>query len=243
MYFKKLKWSSLAAIIFAIVSMMTISCDKQPVGPTGPDPVGPPVPGQYLSFADFRALYPGSGTYTIPNGTKKIRGVVISNSANEAAGNFRLQDESGSGIYFYSAVGSPVYSMGSVLEINPTGGGVLLLYNGDLELKSVPQANVVPVGGTIAITPRPATIAQVIANKDVWASSLVKISNLTSITVSSSNATGTNYNVTDATGTITLFVRTASGITVNTNGTSITGYVSIYNSSAEIGIRTASDIQ
>jgi hypothetical protein len=243
MYFNKLKWSPLAAIIFAIVSLLTISCDKQPVGPTGPDPVGPPVPGQYLSFADFRALYPGSGNYTIPAGTKKIRGVVISNSINEAAGNFRLQDESGSGIYFYSAVGSPVYSMGSVLEINPTGGGILLLYNGDLELKSVPQANVVPVGGTITITPRAVTIAQVIANKDVWASSLVKISSLTSIIQGSTNGTGTNYTVSDATGSITLFVRAASGITVNMSGTSITGYVSIYNSSAEIGIRTASDIQ
>lgn len=243
MRLKKLKYSPVAAIAFFVMSIISLSCDKQPVGPTGPDPVGPPIPGQYLSFADFRALYPGSGNYTIPTGTKKIRGVVISNSINEAAGNFRLQDESGSGIYFYSAVGSPVYSMGSVLEIDPTGGGMLILYNGDLELKSVPQANVVPVGGTIVITPRAATIAQVIANKDTWASSLVKISSLTSITVSSSNATGTNYNVSDATGSITLFVRTASGITVNMSGTSITGYVSIYNSSAEIGIRTAADIQ
>jgi len=243
MSLNKLKYSPVVAIALMLVSMFSLSCDKQPVGPTGPDPVGPPVPGQYLSFADFRALYPGSGNYTIPTGTKKIRGVVISNSANEAAGNFRLQDESGSGIYFYSAVGSPVYSMGSVLEINPAGGGILLLYNGDLELKSVPQANVVPVGGTITITPRTATIAQVIANKDTWASSLVKISSLTSITVTSSNGTGTNYNVTDATGSITLFVRTASGIAVNLSGTSITGYVSIYNSTAEIGIRTASDIQ
>ncbi len=243
MYFNKQKRIPLVAMIFACASLLSVSCNKQPVGPTGPDPVGPPAPGTYLTFAQFRALYPGSGNFTIPAGTKKIRGVVISNSANEAAGNFRLQDESGSGIYLYTVVGSPVYSMGSILEINPTGGGILLLYNGDLELKSVPQANIVPVGGTIPITPRTATVAQVIANKDTWASTLVKISNLTSITQVSTNGTGTNYNVTDATGTITLFVRTASGITVNTSGTSITGYVSIYNSSAEIGIRTAADIQ
>jgi hypothetical protein len=243
MYFNKLKRSLQAAMSFAIVSMLMISCDKQPIGPTGPDPVGPAAPGQYISLTDFRALYPGSGSYTIPTGTKKFRAVVISNSANEAAGNFRLEDESGSAIRLYSAVGSPVYSMGSVLEVDAAGAGVLDLYNGDLELKSVPQAKVVTMGGTITITPRIATIAQVIANKDAWASSLVKISSLTSITVSSSNGTGTNYNVSDATGSITLFVRTASGITVNTSGTSITGYVSIYNSSAEIGIRTASDIQ
>ena len=165
--------------------------------------------------------------------------MVISNSANEAAGNYRLQDESGSGVYFYSVVGSPIYSLGSVLEINPTGGGILTLYNGDLELKSVPQANVVPVGGTITVTPRVATIAQIITNKNIWASSLVKINNITSITQASSNA----YNITDATGTLSSFVRVASGITVNTSGTSLTGYVSIFNSTTQVQIRTAADIQ
>ncbi len=243
MYFKKLKWSPLAAIIFAIVSILTISCDKQPVGPTGPDPVGPAAPGQYISLTDFRALYPGSGNYTIPNGTKKFRAAVISNSANEATGNFRLQDESGSGIRLYAAIGSPVYSLGSVLEVDPTGGGVLELYNGDLELKSVPQAKVVLQAGTITVTSRSATIAQVIANKDAWASSLVKISNLTSITQGSTNGTGTNYTLTDASGSITMFVRTASGITVNTSGSTITGYITIYNSAAEFVIRSAADIQ
>ena len=243
MSLKKLKYSLTAAIVFAAVSVFSFSCDKQPVGPTGPDPVGPPVPGQYLSFTDFRALHTGGGDVTIPAGTKKIRGVVISNSANEAAGNYRLQDESGSGIYFYSVVGSPVYPMGSVLEINPTGGGILTLYNQDLELKSVPQANVVPVGGTIVVTPRVATVAQIIANRNIWASSLVKVNNITSIAQASSNATGVTYNITDATGTMSMFVRVVSGITVYTSGTSITGYVSIYNSTTQIGIRNAADIQ
>lgn len=238
--FRKTRSFLLASMLIALGM---ISCDKQPVGPTGPDPVGPPAPGTYMSFAEFRALHTGGSDVTIPAGTKKIRGVVISNSANEAAGNYRLQDESGSGIYFYSVVGSPIYTMGSVLEINPTGGGVLTLYNGDLELKSVPQANVVPVGGTIAVTPRVATVAQIIANKNTWASSLVKINNVTSITQVSSNSTGVTYNVTDATGTLSMFVRVASGISVNTSGTSVTGYVSIYNSTTQIGIRTAGDIQ
>ena len=220
-----------------------VSCDREPIGPTGPDPVGPPVPGQYMSFAEFRDLFVGPADMTIPAGTKKIRGVVISNSINEAAGNYRLQDESGAGIYFYSVVGSPIYAMGSVLEIDAAGSGVFTLWNGDLELKSVPPAKVVPLGGTLNITPRVATISQIIANRDEWASSLVRINNITSISVGSTNATGTTYNIVDATGTMSMFVRTASGITVNTGGTSITGYVSIYNSTTQIGIRTAADIQ
>jgi len=238
----KQKYSPVAVIALLVVSLFSFSCDKQPIGPTGPDPVGPPVPGQYLSFTDFRALHTGGGDVTVPATTKKIRGVVISNSANEAAGNYRLQDESGSGVYFYSVVGSPVYTMGSILEINPVGG-VLTLYNGDLELKSVPQANVVPVGGTITVTPRTATVAQIISNKNTWASSLVKISNVTSITQASANSTGVTYTITDATGSLSMFVRVASGITVNTSGTSVTGYISIFNTTTQIGIRSATDIQ
>ncbi len=236
----KRSWKALAVFAFALP--LLISCNKVPEGPTEPDPLPPPPPGTYMSFTDFRALYTGTDI-TVPAGTKKIRGVVISNSANEAAGNYRLQDESGSGIYLYSVVGSPIYSMGSVLEIDAAGSGMLISYNGDLELKSVPQAKVIPVAGSLTVTPRVATISQVIANKNAWASSLVKINSLTSITTGSVNSTGTNYNVSDATGTITLFVRTASGIVVNTSGTSITGYISIYNNSAELGIRTAADVQ
>jgi hypothetical protein len=129
------------------------------------------------------------------------------------------------------------------LDINATGGGKFTLYNGDLELMSVPQTNIVSVSGALTITPRVATIAQILTNKNTWASSLVKINNVTSITQASSNTTGITYNVTDATGTLSMFVRNASGINVNVNGTSITGYVSIYNTTTQIGIRTAADIQ
>ena len=236
MNFQSIKYTLTALV----VSVLFLSCDKEPVGPTGPDPLGP---GDYMSFAEFRALYPGSGDYTIPTGTKRIRGVVISNNTNEASGVYRLQDESGSGIYLYTVIGSPVYPIGSVLDINATGGGKLTLYNGDLELMSIPQSNISQVSGAITVTPRVATVADIIANKNTWASSLVKINNVTSITQSSSNSTGITYNITDATGTLSMFVRTASGISVNTSGTSVTGYVSIYLTTTQIGIRTAADIQ
>ena len=235
-------WSGkIAALMMTVVILL--SCDKQPIGPEGPDPVPPPPPGTYLSFAEFRALYSGTADMTVPSGTKIIRGVVISNSTNEAVGNFRLQDESGSGIYLYTVVGSPIYAMGNVLEIDAAGAGLFTLWNGDLELKSVPQAKVVLQGGTLAVTPRVATVAQIIANREAWASSLVKINNVTGIAQGSSNSTGITYNITDATGTLSMFIRTASGITVNTAGTSVTGYVSIYNTTTQVGIRTTADIQ
>jgi hypothetical protein len=242
MQVQKLYREVLMTMTMATLMIALPSCDREPIGPNGPDPLPPPPPGTYMPFSEFRALHTGGADVTVPAGTKKIRGVVISNSANEAAGNYRLQDESGAGVYFYSVVGSPIYAMGSVLEIDAAGSGVLTLYNGDLELKSVPQAKVIPVAGTITVTPRTATIAEIIANRDEWASSLVKINNL-SISFLSSNSVGTTYNLTDATETMSMFVRNVSGITVNTNGTSITGYVSIFNSNTQIGIRTAADIQ
>jgi len=239
MEFRKIKWTAVALVMMAGTVLM--SCDKQPIGPTGPDPVGPPPPGYYITLKDFRALYPNTGAFTIPTGTKKFRAAVISNSANEASGNYRLQDESGFGIRLFAASGSPVYAMNSILEVD-AAGATLDLYNGDLELKSVPQAKVVPLSGTLPLTARTATVADINTNKDAWSSSLVKISNVT-ITAGTTNGTGTNYNVTDATGTLTLFVRSASGISVplGPNHT-VTGYVSIFNSSAELGIRSTADI-
>ncbi|MBM3922440.1 MAG: hypothetical protein FJ340_04450 [Sphingomonadales bacterium] len=227
--------------------LLTSACNKQPIGPTGPDPIVPTNPSQLLPLAQFRALYPGSGTFLVPAGTKKIRGVIISNNANEAAGNFRLQDESGSGLYLYTTIGSPVYPLGTVIEIDAAGVGELILFNGDLELKSVPKekVNVVPV--TLSILPRTATCAQILANRNAWASSLVKINNLSSITQTNTNSTGTTYTLTDGTGSLTMFVRTASGISVNTTGRSVTGYVSIFKTATQdatqIGIRSAADIQ
>ena len=235
-----------------LLSGLLSSCDKQPIGPTGPDPIIPSSPAELMSIANFRALYPGTGTVTVPAGTKKIRGVVVSNSANEAVGNFRIQDESGAGIYLYTVVGSPVYALGSVLEIDAAGAGQLLLYNGDLELKSVPMEKVVVVPMTIDITPRVATCAEVVANRNSWSSTLVKINNLTGITQSSTNTAGITYTLTDASGSLTMFVRnipttTTPSITVNTSGRSVTGYVSIYKTTTQdatqIGIRTATDIQ
>lgn len=240
MRFSNIKQFTTALFVLLITSVLFVSCDKEPVGPTGPDPLGP---GDYMTFSAFRALYPGSGDYIFPTGTKRIRGIVISNNTNEASGSYRLQDESGAGVYLYTVIGSPIYPMGAVLDINPTGGGKFTLYNGDLELMSVPQSNIVQVSGAITVTPRTATVAEIITNKNTWASSLVKINNVTSITQASSNTTGVTYNVTDATGTLSMFIRNISGITVNTSGTSVTGYVSIYNTTTQIGIRTAADIQ
>ena len=237
--------NTLAALL--ITGLVSVSCNKQPIGPVAPDPA---IPGSYMTIAQFRALYTATGgaEMGVPMGTKKFRGVVISNSANEAAGNYRMQDESGRGIYLYSVPGSPVYAQGSVLEIDASKGGVLLLYNGDLELKNVPQANVVPVSSSITVTPRIATAQTVKDSMHVWSSTLVTINNVTIMKSGAANSTGQNYSITDATGAIVSFVRVASGIVLpEGTATSITGYVSVYQPGttpavAQLTVRSATDV-
>lgn len=226
-----------------VLVLIFVSCDKQPIGPEGPDPYIPPPPGTYMKISELKALYPGTGDFTIPAGTKKVLGVVISNSGNEAAGNYRLQDENGGGLYLYTVVGSPVYPLGSILEVDAAGAGVFTIWNGDLELKNVPQAKVVLKSGTLAVIPRVATAAEIITNRTNWSSTLVKINNVTGITQASTNSAGITYNITDASGTVQMFVRTASNITVNTSARSVTGYVNIFNTTTQIGIRSAADLQ
>lgn len=240
----KLKLSSIALFACAILSFSLVSCDKQPIGPTEPDPLGPPDPSRYITLVDFRALYTGGGVdQNIPAGTKKIRAEVVSNTINEASRVYRLQDESGGGLYLFAASGSPVYAQGTVLEIDAASSGVHTIFNGDLELKNVPQAKVVQLSGSLSLAIREATIADIIANNNTWSSSLVRIKNVISIVQASTNSAGVTYNITDATGVLSTFVRNTSGITVNTSGTTVTGYVSIFNSATQVGIRTVDDIQ
>lgn len=206
-----------------------------PAGNVDPNP-------SRITLVAFRALQPGTADVTVPANTH-FTAKVVSNNTNEASGNYRLQDESGAGIILYTVVGSPVYPIGTVLNVNAGGGGVITLFNGDKELKTVPMDNITISTLAINLTPVVKTCAAIIAERNTISSTLVKINNLTSIVAGTSNATGTNYTVTDATGSLKMFVRAASGITVNAAGTSITGYVSIFNTDTQIGMRSASDIQ
>jgi hypothetical protein len=244
MYSFKLRSVFLACAALILCGLIS-SCNKQPIGPSAPDPVSP---ASYMTIAELRALYSGTAEIVVPAGTKKFRGVVISNSANEAAGNFRLQDESGRGIYLYTLVGSPVYALGTVLDIDASKGGRLLLFNGDLELKNVPIASVVPVATTLTITPRIATAKTVVDSLQQWSSTLVTINHVTIAKSGAAGSTGQNYSITDATGAIVSFVRTASGIVLpEGTATSITGYISIYQPGtspavAQLTVRSAADV-
>ncbi|GAB4091076.1 DUF5689 domain-containing protein [Flaviaesturariibacter terrae] len=235
-----------SALAAATLLVLAASCDKQPVGPTGPDPYSP---YNYGTIAGVRALYSGTDA-AIPANSKKVRAIVVSNRLNEAAGNYRVQDESGRGINLFlgtSFTDTAKLRLGSQVDIN-INGGVVSTFNGDMQIKNLTAASFSKVDSNQAPVPRVTTVRQVLDSLQQWASTVVKLENVT-ISAGSTNTTGANYNITDASGTIVTFVRNGSNITVPTgNAQSLTGYVSIFQSATtgiitpQIILRTSNDI-
>ena len=176
------------------------------------------------SIADLKAY--ATGDSSIPAGVS-IRGIVISNSKNEAAGNYRLQDASGGIQLRFVQDANPAAAVGDSLTVT-VGGLTLSTYSGGLQVNDI---SVVAKSGTGIVIPRPVTIAEIKANQRAWESTLVTISDI-SITAGISNNIGANFIISDATGQLTTFVRNTSGITMPAAATSITGYVSLFQSTA-----------
>ncbi|CAN5505296.1 hypothetical protein BH11BAC2_BH11BAC2_05020 [soil metagenome] len=207
----------------------------------------PLPPTQLASISDIRNQYSGSAGSIA--GNLRINGVVISdiNFANSDPKNLYIQDATGGIVVRFTA--AHALQLGDSVEINVTGQS-LSEYNGLLEIggssPSVPVTNAIKVG-TGTIVPRPVTIAQILSNMagstDTWESTLVTVSNVT-IT-----GAGTTYNgnttVTDATGSLSMFTRSAatfSATTFPTGTVNITGIISDFNA-AQIFIRSTTDVQ
>jgi hypothetical protein len=198
---------------------------------------GVPAGLNYMTIAQIRAL--GAGA-TIPANTG-IRGVIVSNSANEAALNYRIQNNNGSGIQIRIPLfnPTPAYALNDSIAVEVSGLTVDL-FNGDMQITNI--ANTAKLG-TNTVTPRVATIAQITANANTWASTVVKINNAT-ITASTTNATGKNYTITDASGNIVTFIRNTLGYTPPIGAVaSITGYVSLFNGTPQLTLRVPADVQ
>ncbi len=178
-----------------------------------------------------------TGDSTIPAGTW-IEGVIVSDTKNEAARNYRLQDATAGLQLRFTTNGNPSAALGDKYAVY-VGGLKLSLFNGSLQIDGVETANKT---GTGTITPKTTTIADIIAAGRSWESQVVTIKN---VTISGS---GSNYTIKDATGELVTFIRTSSGITMPTAATGITGYVSIYQSAnatnpiVQLVLRTQDDI-
>lgn len=197
-----------------------------------------------ITIAALRAAYTGTDV-AFTSGS--VTGVIVSNANNEAAGNYRLaQEDNGAGVilYFGSAISS--LTQGTKVTVN-LSGGTITAYNADLELKSLIASNVASTS-TGTVTPRVVTVAQILANRAAWSSTLATINNAT-IAIASSTSSGVTYTISDATGSLSSYVRATAGITLAAGtATSVTGYVSVYKPSTatdtttQLGLRTQSDI-
>ena len=156
------------------------------------------------------------GDSIIPGGTW-IEGIIVSNTKNETAGNYRLQDGAvGIQIRFAKDANPAPGALGDKLKVY-VGGYRFSQFNGGLQIDG---PDISTTTGTGTVTPRVATIAEVIDKLRLWESTVVLIKNVTFI--------GGN-SIKDATGQITTFVRAGSGITLPDKADSVIGYVSYYN--------------
>jgi hypothetical protein len=201
-------------------------------------------PTAIISIADLRALYTGAATFA-PSG-RRITGVVISDRSTNNLNNqniFLQQGDGLSGICVRFGA-SHSFNLGDSIDVNVTGQEISE-FNGMLQLNNVPLSYASVVSTGKSITPRTATIAQIISNYRNWESTLVRIQNITSLTGGSGGRWSGSVNMTDATGSLIAF--TSSGASFATSSypgtvSSFTGYLTPFNSVRQISFRNLNDI-
>lgn len=195
-----------------------------------------------MPIDSLRMVFTGTTT-TCPVG-RKIKGIVISDNANQNTDpkNMVIQDGTAGIVVRFSA--AHAFAMGAEVEVR-VSGQELSEYNGLLEVNYVDPGNAVQTG-TGTITPRVATCAQIIANLQAWESTLVTVQAGTasgSATYSGSNT------LTDATGAVTLYTRTQASFATTalpSGPKNYTGVLSEYSFAtipAQLSIRSTADVQ
>lgn len=197
-----------------------------------------------IDIAALRALYPGTGTSDAPD-DRKISGVVISdrNSGNLNGQNLVLQQGDGLAGIVVRFTANHSFNIGDKLEVNVTGGS-LGEFNGWLQVSNLGLTAATKTG-TGTINPRIATTQQINDNFEAWESTLVQI-NTATITGGTSGTWKGTTTITDAAGTIASFTSSSANF-ANTNyptGTvTFKGYVSQFNSTKQVNMRTSADAQ
>jgi hypothetical protein len=182
-----------------------------------------------------------SGTIIIPDGWT-IRGTVISDisQGNITAKNIAVQDGAHGIIIRFTSNNSAIQLNDSV-QIDLTGGE-LYYYFGLLEVDQVPNARATVLGtGTIA--PAPVTISQIESDVNAYQSTLVV---LNGVTLSGNTSFAGSVTVTQGVETINMFTSASAlfaGNPLPAGTVNLVGLVNVQNGSAEIKMRSASDVQ
>ncbi|HEX5651770.1 MAG TPA: DUF5689 domain-containing protein [Chitinophagaceae bacterium] len=201
-------------------------------------------PTTVINTSELRALHTGTTT-SAPNG-RRITGVVISDrsKANIQDQNLVLQQGNGLAGITVRFDATHSFDLGDSLDIN-VSGQELSEFAGLLQVNLVPLTYATRVATGKTITPRNATIAEVNSNFETWESTLIKLSNITSLSGGTSGNWSGSVNLTDATGTMVAFTRSAatfSSTAYPATATSLIGYLAPFNATKQINIRNLNDV-
>lgn len=190
------------------------------------------------TISAIRALYAGSTTALT---SYSIKGVVTSdfNSQSVTGKNLFLQDATGGIAIRFAA--THFFALGSEISIDVTGG-LLGEFNGLLQIDGLNTSAATVVSNPGDVTPRTATINEILTNAQAWESTLVKIDNAEF--TGDSMYFGGEIVVTDASGSMIMFTRSQayfSHTALPTGKVSITAILSEFNS-PQLIIRNLSDV-
>ena len=193
---------------------------------------------QLINLGDLRGLFEGVTTSAPSN--RKIKGTVISDRANGniTSRNLVIQDETGGIVVRFEE--DHAFNLNDEIEVI-ISAQELSEFNGLLQVNNVPNDFATFVAAGASPTPRTATVQEVIDNQEAWESTLVLVENAT---ISGSNTFNGVTSVSDATGSIDMFTRSAasfSGQGVPTGSVNLTAIVSEFNA-AQLGIRNLEDV-
>lgn len=172
----------------------------------------------------------------------RISGVVISdkNSANIAPNNMVIQQADKGILIRFSQ--EHLFLPGDSVIID-LFMAKLSWTNNLLQVSNIPLAKAVKTGWGKTITPKLATIAEILAHYREWESTLVKINNA----VFSGSGTYSGYKtISDGSGTFTLYTRNAASFAGNDlpgDPKNITGIFSVFNDSKQLQLRNAGDVE
>jgi len=195
-----------------------------------------------ISIDSVRSLVTSTEDSVAALASYKITGVVISDkgSGNIVTSNIVLQDITGGIVVRFS--GTPSFALGDSLLIDITGCK-LSWYNKLLQVSGVPVSKASRLNTGNTIMPRLATIDQVMANYNLWESTLVKIAN--AMVIEGGTYSGSKT-LSDDSGSMMLYTRPAasfSGENVPAATASFTGILGAYGSSKQLLMRNLSDVE
>ncbi len=182
----------------------------------------------------------GGSDVVIPSG-KTITGIVTSDKdhVNIDPKNLTMQDSTGGIVLRFTS--NNTFALGDKITVD-ISGLTLTSYNGLIEVLNVPNGSANKIG-TGTVTPRVATVQEVLDNATAWESTLLTITNAT-ITGSGTTYSGSKT-LTDITNNMTLYTRsqaTFSAASFPTGTVSVTGVLSDYNG-PQLMIRDTTDVQ